>query len=50
VLIARQFPHHGAVAFAHIGRALYALFEFLGVEDVHYNRPASTLYEKESPF
>jgi len=50
VLIARQFPHHGAVAFAHIGRALYALFDYLGIEEVNYNQPAGTLYDKESPF
>ncbi|MCL2333049.1 MAG: fucose isomerase, partial [Actinomycetia bacterium] len=50
VLLAKRFPHHGAVAFAHIGRALYALFDFLGIEDVSYNQPASVLYPGESPF
>ncbi len=50
VLLAKRFPHHGAVAFAHIGRALYALFDFLGIEDVSYNQPAAVLYPGEFPF
>ena len=33
VLIEKRYPHHGAVAFAHCGRALFDLFRFLGVDD-----------------
>lgn len=50
VLIEKKFPHHGAVAFSHIGRALYSVFDLLGVKDVSYNRPKSVLYDSECPF
>jgi L-fucose isomerase-like protein len=50
VLIEKQYPHHGAVAFAHIGRALYAVLNFLGIEDISYNQPKGVLYPGESPF
>ncbi|MDR1775025.1 MAG: fucose isomerase [Actinomycetes bacterium] len=50
VLLRKHFPHHGAVAFEHIGRSLYALFEYLGVDDVEYNRPESLPYPGESPY
>ena len=49
-LIENHFPHHGAVAFAHIGRALHAVFRYLGVTEIGYNRPAGVLYPSESPF
>jgi L-fucose isomerase-like protein len=50
VLLAKRFPHHGAVAFHHIGKALYALFEYLGIKSIDHNRPSGTLYENENPF
>ncbi|MDR2939914.1 MAG: L-fucose/L-arabinose isomerase family protein [Clostridiales bacterium] len=50
VLIAKRYPHHGAVAFSHIGKALYTVFDYLGVTDIEFNRPAGMLYEKENPF
>lgn len=50
VLIAKHFPHHGAVAFSHIGRALYSLFDYLGVSDVSYNKKKGDLYSQECPF
>ena len=50
VLIAKHFPHHGAVAFSHIGRSLYSLFEYLGVKDVSFNRKSGDLYNGECPF
>ena len=40
----------GAVAFAHVGKALYDVFRILGVEDVRYNQPAGVLYPTENPF
>ena len=50
VLIAKHYPHHGAVAFGSYGKALFALFDYLGVPDVAYNRPASVPYPNENPF
>ena len=50
VLIEKRFPHHGAVAFGHHGRALYEVFKFLGVGDIGYNRPKSMPYPTENPF
>ncbi len=50
VLISKQYPHHGAVAFSHVGKALYTLFQYLGVGDIAYNQPAGTLYKDENPF
>ena len=36
VLIEGNFPHHGAVAFGHFGKALYEVFKYIGVpvEDI----------------
>jgi len=50
VLIAKQYPHHGAVAFSHVGKALYTLFQYLGVKDIAYNQPKGVRYPDENPF
>ena len=50
VLIEKRFPHHGAVAFGHYGKALFEVMRYLGVEDISYNRPASRPYPTENPF
>ncbi len=50
VLIQKRFPHHGAVAFGHYGKALFEVFKFLGVEDIGYNQPKSLPYPTENPF
>lgn len=50
VLIAKQFPHHGAVAFGHWGKPLFEVFRYLGIGDVSYNQPASLPYPSENPF
>ena len=50
VLIEKRFPHHGAVAFGHYGKALYEAFRLLGVKDISYNQPAGALYSTENPF
>jgi L-fucose isomerase-like protein len=50
VLIAKHYPHHGAVAFGHIGKSLFQVFSFLGVDDVAYNQPKNILYKTENPF
>lgn len=50
VLIKKRYPHHGAVAFAHCGKAMFEVFKFLGVKDIAYNQPAGVLYKGENPF
>ncbi|MBQ6267575.1 MAG: fucose isomerase [Clostridia bacterium] len=50
VLIAQHFPHHGAVAFGHYGKALYEVFRFLGVQNIAYNQPKGLPYKTENPF
>lgn len=50
VLISKQYPHHGAVAFGHFGKALYTLFNYLGIEDISFNQPEGMLYKDENPF
>ena len=50
VLIEKRYPHHGALVFAHAGKALYTVFEYLGAGDIAYNRPAGRLYDTENPF
>ena len=51
VLIEKNYPHHGAVAFGHYGKALFEVFKYLGVpmEDINYNQPASLPYPTENP-
>ena len=44
VLLAKRYPHHGAVAFSHCGREMYEVFRYLGVTDIAYNQPASLPY------
>lgn len=50
VLIEKQYPHHGAVAFGHHGKALFELFHYLGVTDISYNQPKHLPYPTENPF
>lgn len=50
VLIQKNFPHHGAVAFGHFGKALFEVFKYLGVDDIGFNQPKSMLYPTENPF
>jgi L-fucose isomerase-like protein len=49
VLIGQRFPHHTAMAFRHVGRALHSVLTMLGVE-IHHNRPATERYPDENPF
>ena len=49
-LIEKNFPHHGAVAFGHFGKALFDLFKYIGVEEIGFNQPAGMLYKTENPF
>ena len=52
VLIEKNYPHHGAVAFGHFGKTLYEVFKYLGVcvEEIDYNQPKSVRYTTENPF
>ena len=52
VLIEKNFPHHGAVAFGNYGKALYEVFKYIGVpvEEIGYNQPAGVRYPTENPF
>jgi len=50
VLIQKGFPHHTAMAFAHVGKILFDAARLLGAEDVQAPRPAGVLYEGENPF
>lgn len=50
VLIAKRYPHHGGVAFKHMGKVLFATMKLLGVDDVAFNQPAAMLYKDENPF
>lgn len=50
VLIEKNFPHHGAVAFGHFGKTIYGVFRYLGIEDIGFNQPKGMLYKTENPF
>ena len=52
VLLEGGYPHHGAVAFGHFGKALYEVFKYIGVpvEEIGYNQPAGVRYPTENPF
>ncbi|CDD30834.1 uncharacterized protein BN815_02021 [Firmicutes bacterium CAG:94] len=50
VLVEKRYPHHGAVAFGHHGKALFELFKLLGIQDIGFNQPKGMLYKTENPF
>lgn len=52
VLIEKNYPHHGAVAFGHHGKALFEVFKYIGVpvEEIGYNQPKEVRYPSENPF
>lgn len=52
VLIEKNYPHHGAVAFGNFGKALYEVFKYIGVEfeEINYNQPKEMRYPTENPF
>ena len=51
-LIEKNFPHHGAVAFGHYGKALYEVFKYIGVDvkEISYNHSKYERYDTENPF
>ena len=52
VLVEKNYPHHGAVAFGHFGKALYEVFKYIGVEtdEINFNQPKGMMYPTENPF
>ena len=52
VLIEGGYPHHGAVAFGHHGKALFEVFKYIGVpvDEIGYNQPAGVRYPTENPW
>lgn len=52
VLIEKNFPHHGAVAFGHFGKELFEVFKYIGVDvnEIGYNQPKEVRYPTENPF
>ena len=52
VLIEKNYPHHGAVAFGHFGKTLDEVFKYVGVpiEEIDFNQPKGMLYPTENPF
>ncbi len=50
VLIQKGYPHHGAVAFSHVGKKLFEVFKYLGIQDIAYNQPKSLPYPTENPW
>ena len=52
VLIEKNFPHHGAVAFGKWGKYIYEAFKYIGVpvEEIGYNQPAGVRYPTENPW
>ena len=52
VLIEKNYPHHGAVAFGHFGKELFEVFKYIGVpvEEIGYNQPKGVRYPTENPW
>ncbi|MBP5575463.1 MAG: fucose isomerase, partial [Treponema sp.] len=52
VLIEKNYPHHGAVAFGHFGKELIEVFKYIGVavDEIGYNQPKGVRYPTENPW
>ena len=52
VLIEKNFPHHGAVAFGKFGKQLFEVFKYIGVpaDEIGYNQPKGVRYPTENPW
>ena len=52
VLVEKNYPHHGAVAFGHFGKPLFEVFKMLGVEvdEIGHNQPKGVRYPTENPW
>ena len=49
VLIGKRFPHHGAVAFDHCGKALFDAVKLLGVDDINVPLPKTHAVSGREP-
>ncbi len=50
VLVGKNFPHHGAVAFTTCAEVLFDAVKMLGVSDINTPLPSGVLYPGENPF
>lgn len=52
ILVEKDFPHYGAVAFGHYGETTYKVFKYIDVdvEKIRFNQPKGMLYRTENPF
>jgi len=50
VMLEKHYPHHGALAQGHCGKALFEVFRYLGVKDIAYNHPKGLPYATENPW
>ena len=52
VLVEKNYPDHGAVAFGHFGKAIFEVLKYVGVayDEIGYNQPKSLPYPSENPF
>ena len=52
VLIEKNYPHHGAVAFEKKKKTLFDVFKMIGVayDEINYNQPMEQRYVGENPF
>jgi len=50
IMLEKQYPHHGAFAFKHVGRTAFDALKLLGVDDISTPKPAGCLYAGENPF
>jgi len=50
VLVQKGYPHHGAVAFAHCGKALFEVLKYFGIQDIGYNQPKTMPAPTENPW
>lgn len=48
-MIQKRSPYHGAVAFAHCGKALFEVLKYFGVTDIAYNQPKHLPYPTKIP-
>jgi len=50
VMVGWNFPHHGAFGFEKVGKVLYDVVKFIGVEQVGVPLHKTMLYPGENPF
>lgn len=50
VLVEKNFPHHGAVAFGKFGKTIFEVLKYVGAAEIGFNQPKSMLYPTENPF